>query len=70
MLSNLLENRSQVSTKELKKNTISSKGLFEDDRWKETEEDVVTVCINESLTHQERYEYRKNRTYSQTRPRK
>jgi hypothetical protein len=47
---------------------VSSEALPENDNWKETENDVVTVCIDESLTHQERYEYRKNRTYYKTRP--
>jgi len=29
--------------------------------------DVVTTCIDESLTSQQRYEYRKNRIYRKTR---
>jgi hypothetical protein len=36
----------------------------------ETPDDVVTVCTNKNITHQQRYEYRKNRKYSKHKPKK
>lgn len=45
----------------------SSDILPDNDDWMETEDDVMTVCTADNMTHQERYEYRKNRTYSKHR---
>ena len=47
---------------------MSSDALPDNDEWMETDDDVVTVATNEDMTHQQRYEYRKNRTYSKHKP--
>jgi hypothetical protein len=57
------------SVKESKLNTVSPE-VLENDEWMETPDDVVTVCTNENITHQQRYEYRKNRKYSKHKPKK
>lgn len=50
--------------KESKINTVKSEILLDkNDDWLETSDDIVTVCTNENITHQERYEYRKKRIY-------
>lgn len=36
--------------------------------WKETPEDVVTAGSQQYMSHQERYEFVKNRTYSSVKP--
>ena len=68
MLSSLRNHQQQNSVKESKLNTVSSEVLPDNDDWMETADDIVTVCTNENMTHQQRYEYRKNRIYSKNRP--
>lgn len=54
--------------KESKINTVKSEILLDkNDDWLETSDDIVTVCTNENITHEERYEYRKKRIYKKHR---
>ena len=68
MLLSFRNYRQNNSVKESKLNTVSSDALPDNDEWMETDDDVVTVATNEDMTHQQRYEYRKNRTYSKHKP--
>lgn len=36
--------------------------------WKETSDDIVTAGSKKFMSHQERYEFVKNRTYSAVKP--
>lgn len=36
--------------------------------WQETSDDIVTAGSKEFMSHQERYEFVKNRTYSPVKP--
>lgn len=41
---------------------------LDDTFWKETSEDIVTAGSKQFMSHQERYEFVKNRTYSPVKP--
>ena len=45
-------------------NTVTQEVQNNDEWIEETVDDVITVATNDNLTHQQRYENRKNRTYS------
>jgi hypothetical protein len=62
-----LHKREQNSAPESSKNTdIQSDSA--DSSWEETSDDIVTAGSKQFMSHQERYEFVKNRTYSPVKP--
>jgi hypothetical protein len=67
MLSGLHNREQKSSALESSKNTdIQSDSA--DSSWKETSNDIVTAGSKKFMSHQERYEFVKNRTYSPVKP--
>lgn len=62
MLSGLRKREQKSSAPELSENT-AVQSESDGKSWKETSDDVVTVGTNKRMSHQERYEFVKNRTY-------
>lgn len=67
MLSSLRKREQKSSAPELSKNTDIQLDLA-DNSWKETSDDIVTAGSKKFMSHQERYEFVKNRTYSPVKP--
>jgi hypothetical protein len=42
--------------------------MLANESWMETSDDEMGVGFDQSMSHQERYEWLKNRTYSTTKP--
>ncbi len=67
MLSGLRKREQKSSAPESSKNTdIQSESVG--NSWQETSDDIVTVGSKECMSHQERYEFVKNRTYYPVKP--
>ncbi len=67
MLSGLRKREQKSSAPESSKNTdIQSDSA--NNSWKETSDDIVTAGSKKFMSHQERYEFLKNRTYSPVKP--
>ena len=67
MLSGLRKTEQKSSAPELSKNTDIQLDLA-DNSWKETSDDIVTAGSKKFMSHQERYEFVKNRTYWPVKP--
>ncbi len=67
MLSGLRKRAQKNFAQESSKNTGIQSELV-GNSWQETSDDVVTVGNNKCMSHQERYEFVKNRTYSPVKP--
>ena len=68
MLSSLRNREQKSSAPELSKNTADIQLDLADNSWKETSDDIVTAGSKKFMSHQERYEFVKNRTYSPVKP--
>ena len=66
MLSALQDNLHNNSALELNENMEVQS--CDDSSWKEFFDDIVTVGTEKRMSHKERYEYVKNRTYSKAKP--
>ncbi|KJH70838.1 hypothetical protein UH38_15690 [Aliterella atlantica CENA595] len=67
MLSGLPKKEQKNSALMSSKN-IDVQSNSDDSSWKETSEDIVTVGCKQFMSHQERYEFVKNRSYSAVKP--
>ena len=67
MLSHSKKNQQDNFAQESPPNMNSGDVQPDNDDCMETLDDVITVCTPNNMTHQQRYEYRKNRTYSKYR---
>ncbi|AFZ34290.1 hypothetical protein Sta7437_0695 [Stanieria cyanosphaera PCC 7437] len=67
MLSALQKTVQNNSVSESSKNTVIQSNSS-DHSWKESSDDVVTVGLKRWMSHQERYEFVKNRTYHKDKP--
>ncbi len=67
MLSGLHKRAQKNFAQESSKNTDIQSDLT-DSSWKETSDDVVTAGTKKFMSHQERYKFVKNRTYSPIKP--
>lgn len=69
MLSGLQKKAQESSAPESSKNTVVQLNSL-DSSWKETPDDVVKAGSKQCMSHQERYEFVKNRVYSPVKPSK
>lgn len=67
MLSGLRKIEQKNSAQESSKN-MDIQSNSDDSSWKETSEDIVTAGSKQYMSHQERYEFVKNRSYSAVKP--
>lgn len=67
MLSGLRKREQKNSAQESSKNMDIQSDL-DNTAWKETSEDTVTAGSKQYMSHQERYEFVKNRSYSAVKP--
>lgn len=67
MLSGLRKREQKNSVQESSKN-MDVQSNSDDSSWMETSEDVVTAGSKQFMSHQERYEFVKNRSYSAVKP--
>ena len=67
MLSGLPKNKQNSFAQESKKD-MDSQHLSHNDGWEENPNDVIMAGSNQVMSHQERYEFVKNRVYSPTKP--
>ena len=65
MLSSFLKNQPNNSAIESQLNTESQEVHNDDELIEENGDDVISVATNDNLTHQQRYENRQQRAYSQ-----
>ena len=66
MLSGLRKREQKSSAPESSENTDTQSEA--NNSWKETSDDIVTAGSKKFMSHQERYEFVKNRTYSPVKP--
>ena len=66
MLSGLHKREQKSFAPESSKNTDTQSEA--NNSWKETSDDIVTAGSKKFMSHQERYEFVKNRTYSPVKP--
>ena len=67
MLSGLHKREQKSSVPESSENTDIQLDSA-NNSWKETSDDIVTAGSKKFMSHQERYEFVKNRTYSPVKP--
>lgn len=67
MLSDLRKRKLDSSVEGLKDST-KNPSMLANESWMETSDDEMGVGFDQSMSHQERYEWLKNRTYSTTKP--
>ena len=66
MLSGLHKREQKSSALESSENTDTQSEA--NNFWKETSDDIVTAGSKKFMSHQERYEFAKNRSYSPVKP--
>lgn len=67
MLSGLRKIEPKNSARESSK-SMDIQSNLDNTSWKETSEDIVTAGSKQYMSHQERYEFVKNRSYSPVKP--